>query len=184
MRKILLLLPLLLAACAPFNQHFPTLHTCAPTLTVSTDTGQPPFTVMLYKEQPQALAYVLRLVRDDYFNGNRITRAVPGYFVTFGERSWQNLPNAPAVTIPPRTDGFMAKRSAVTELALIQNANGTYGPHVLIRTGTAGQGAGYLPEALPVGRITENFATAAALTKADVLTHVTARVPTCPPIRN
>lgn len=166
-RLILSLAALTLASCAALPVP-PALQSCQPTIKVTTDSGTTPFTIALYQtEQPQAVGYFYKQVLMGNYVGNFITRAVPGYFVTFGEKSWQNQKNAGSITLTEPREDLRQKRSHSGELALIKNPDGSHGPFLLVRTGTAGQGADYLPDALPIGRVKENFASAKALTKGD-----------------
>jgi hypothetical protein len=180
MKKHLLTFTLtaVLAGCG--SVYAPSMLTCHPVVLLTVDNGTPPIKIALYQfTQPQAVGYLLQQINHNTYQSNWVTRSVPNYFITFGEGSWQNIPNPTSLSLTQPREELRQKRSHSGEIALIKNPNGTYGPQLLLRTGTALQGADYLPSALPVGRIIGSTNQLSSFTKGDRLT-LSPHSSTCP----
>lgn len=118
----------------------------------------------LNMRRPELVYPLMEQVDAGYYNGMYIHRAIPGLLVETGEGSW--LGRAPWRIALPQDKGRYATSG---ELGLVENADGSYGPHLVMMRGSTDLERKLVPPTLVVGWLVEGGELLRAMRKGDVI---------------
>lgn len=87
----------------------------------------------LNMRKPQLVYPLIHWVDDGFYDGMYVSRVVPGIFVQTDNGYWTNRKSLPRVVPPEPVTGSAA---GVGNLGLAQNADGSFGPRLVMMTGS------------------------------------------------
>lgn len=119
----------------------------------------------LNMRRPELVYPFIHQVDAGYYNGMYVHRAVPGLLVETGEGRWVRRPEW-AIRVP-QEKGRYAQNG---ELGVVDNGNGTFGPHVLMMRGGTDLEREMVPPTLVLGWLVEGGTLLREMRKGDIIT--------------